>query len=148
MLVPFVPLRVLILFDDEAGLCRKVVPRMKQMLEERAFKVDVHTIQEGVVELDPYAGVILGSPVFGLGLKGVGPTERLTRYVLDELDDWDELKAAVFCCPQLLPGLTLDRMKGLILEKGADFVAAHSYSPMHPDRGEHIIPAECMVRVR
>lgn len=146
--MPFVPLRVLILFDDEGGLCRRVVPRMKEMLEDRAFEVDVHTVQEGPVDLSPYAGVVLGSPAFGLGLKGVGPTERLTRYVLDELDDWDELKAAVFCCPQVLPGLTVDRMKGLILEKGADFVAAHVYTRWDPTQGEHIIPAECMVRIR
>lgn len=146
--MPFVPLRLLVLFDDEGGTCAKVIPRMKEMLEHRAFLVDVHRIQDGPVDVTGYRGIVLGSPVFGLGLKGVGPTERLTRYVLDETDDWDELKAAVFCACRIRPGLTLDRMKGLIFEKEADFVAAHAYRLTRPAEGEHIIPAECMVRIR
>ena len=146
--MPFTPIRLLVLTDDEGGLCRRVIPRMKELLEYRAFLVDTWRIQDGPVDLAPYRGVVLGSPVFGLGIRGVGPTEALTRYVLDDLDSFDELKAAVFCVHQIRPGLTLDRMKGLIFEKGAELVAAHAYPMFRPQQGEHIIPAECMVRVR
>lgn len=120
---------------------------MKELLEHRAFTVDVHRIQDGPVDVTPYKGLILGSPCFGLGIKGVGPTEALQEYV-KSLPDLTGKKAAVFCVYELSPGTTLDRMKGMIFEKGADFVAAHAYSMLRPNRGEHILPTECMVRVR
>lgn len=145
--MPFRPLRVLILIDDDRGRCSRVVPRMRELLEHRAFLVDTHRIQDGPVDITPYKGLIVGSPCFGFGIKGVGPTEALTRFVA-ELPDLDGVKAAVFCVYELSPGTTLDRMKGMMFEKGADFVAAHAYSLLRPSRGEHILPTECMVRVR
>lgn len=145
--MPFRPLRLLILFDDTRGYCGRVVPRMKEMLEQRAFLVDVHRIQDGPVDITPYAGLVIGTPVFGLGIKGVGPTPALTKFI-EDLEDLDEKKVALFCVYELRPGTTFDRMKGLILEMGADFVAAHGYWLLRPCHQEHIIPAECMVRIR
>jgi hypothetical protein len=144
--LPWKPLRLLILIDDDRGWCGRVVPGMKEMLEHRAFQVDLRRITEGPVDPAPYAGLILGSPVYGVGLKGVGPTEALTDCVM-ALPDLEGKKAAVFCVYPLRPGNTLDRMKGLAIEKGCEIVAAHAYSLLRP-QGEHIIPAECMVRIR
>lgn len=146
--MPFKPLRLLVLYDDRRGHCGRVVPRMKEMLEHRAFIVDTHRIQDGATDIEGYNGLVIGSPVMGLGIKGAGPTRELVEYVDEYLDDLDEFKVAVFCVYELRPGITLDRMKGLILSKGAEFVAAHAYSLWRPRRGEHIIPAECMVRIR
>jgi len=146
--VPFQPIRLLILTDDRRGLCARVVPRMKEMLEHRAFIVDTWKVSDGPVDVTPYKGLVIGSPVFGLGLKGVGPTPELTRFVKDELPDLDEHKVAVFCVYELRPGLTLDRMKGLAFEKGAELVVAHAYWALRPSGGEHVLPAECMVRIR
>ena len=67
---------------------------------------------------------------------------------MSALPDLDGVKAAVFCVYELGHGTTLDRMKGMMFEKGCDFVAAHAYSMLRPSRGEHILPTECMVRVR
>lgn len=120
---------------------------MKELLEHRAFVVDVHRIQDGPVDVTPYKGLILGSPCYGLGIKGVGPSEALQALVKDT-PDWSGKKAAVYCVYELSPGTTLDRMKGMIYEKGADFVAAHAYSMLRPSNGEHILPTECMVRIR
>jgi hypothetical protein len=144
--LPFTPLRLLILIDDDRGWCGRVVQAMKEMLEHRAFLVDVHRIQDGPIDVRAYRGLVVGSPVYGVGLRGVGPTEALTRFV-QALPDLEGKKAAVFCVYPLRPGLTLDRMKGLMLEKGCELVAAHPYSLLRPS-GEHIIPAECMVRIR
>ncbi len=146
--MPFQPLKLLVLFDDRRGYCARVIPKMTELLQYRAFQVDTHRIQDGPVDIQPYAGLIMGSPVFGLGLKGVGPTPELTRYVLDELPDLDDKKVAVFCVYEVRSGLTLDRMKGLIYEKGAQLVVAHGYSLLKPHRAEHILPTECMVRIR
>ena len=145
--MPFRPLRVLILFDDDRGRGAAVIPRMKELLEHRAFVVDTHRIQDGPVDVSPYKGLIVGSPCFGFGIKGIGPTEALQRYV-SALPDLDGVKAAVFCVYELGHGTTLDRMKGMMFEKGCDFVAAHAYSMLRPSRGEHILPTECMVRIR
>jgi menaquinone-dependent protoporphyrinogen IX oxidase len=146
--LPFQPIHLLIAYDDARGLCARVVPRMKEMLEHRAFLVDVHRIQDGAVGIGPYRGVILGTPAFGLGIRGVGPTPALSEFVQRHLADLDEVKAAVFCVYDLRPGDTLDRMKALVQERGAQLVAAHAYPRLRPSRGEHVIPAECMVRIR
>lgn len=145
--MPFTPLRLLILIDDARGYCGRVVPRMKELLEHRAFQVDVHRIQDGPVDIAPYRGLVIGTPVFGLGIKGVGPTPELTSFI-QGLSDLDEKKVALFCVYELRPGTTFDRMKGLVLEQGAEFVAAHGYHLLRPHVDEHVIPAECMVRIR
>lgn len=144
----FQPLRLLILYDGAEGLCQRVVPRMRQLLEHRAFVVDEHTIDQGPVEVTAYAGLVIGSPVLGLGLRGAAPTPALADYVRDELDELDEHKVAVFCVHPVRPGFSLDRMKGMAFSKGAEVVAAHAYSVLRPHHGEHVLPTECMVRIR
>lgn len=144
--MPFRALRLLILFDDAGGSCATVVPRMKELLEHRAFLVDVHRIQDGPVDLAPYAGIVLGTPVTGLALRHAGPTEALEAYVRGL--DLAGKKVALFAVYDVRAGVVFDRMKGLIFEQGADFVAAHAYSRWRPQRGEHVLPTECMVRVR
>lgn len=145
--MPFQPLRLLILFDDDQGYCASVIPRMKRLLEDRAFVVDVHRVQDGPVDVGPYRGIVLGSPVFGAGIRGVGPTLALTDAV-EALPDLDGKKVATFCVYPLRPGTTLARMKGMVLAKGADFVASWGYWLARPEPGEHMLPTECMVRIR
>ena len=120
---------------------------MKELLENRAFVVDVHRIQDGPVDIRPYRGLVIGTPVFGLGIKGVGPTAELTTF-LQALQDLDEKKVALFCVYELRPGTTFDRLKGLVLELGAEPITAHGYSLLRPPQDEHVIPAECMIRIR
>ena len=146
--MPFEPIRILILIDDTRGYCSRVVPRMKDLLRKRAFQVDVHRIQDGPVDIDAYKGIILGSPCFGLAIKGVGPTEELVTYVQTHMPDLEEHGVAVFCVYEARPGLTLDRMKGLVKSCGGTLVAAHGYQLLRMRRGEHVIPTECMVRIR
>jgi hypothetical protein len=121
---------------------------MIELLEKRAFSVDVHRIEEGEVDISDYKGLILGSPCFGLGIKGVGPSEELVQFVQAWMPDLEEHGVAVFCVYEARPGLTLDRMKGLVKGCGGTIVAAHGYALMRQKRGEHIIPTECIVRIR
>jgi len=145
--VPFTPLDLLILFDDTRGWCGRVVPRMKDLLEERGFKVATHRIQDGPVDVSSYQGIILGAPTFGLGLKGLPPDDALVDFI-DAVDDIEEQQIAVFTVYRLWPGNALERMKGLVLRVGARFVAWHGYPLSKLESGEHVIPAECMVRIR
>lgn len=145
--MPFRALRLLILYDDARGHCARVIPRMKELLEHRAFLVDLHRVQDGTVDVAPYRGLIIGSPSFGIGLRGAGPTSALADYV-SALPDLDGKKVAVFCVYELSPGTTLDRMKGMVFEKGADLVVAHAYWLLKPRQGDHVLPTECMVRIR
>ena len=46
------------------------------------------------------------------------------------------------------PGDSLQRLKGLALRTGARFIAWHGFPRWNLNRGAHILPAECMVRVR
>lgn len=145
--MPFEPLRVCIVYDNARGHCGRVIPRMKEMLEHRAFLVDTWEVGQGTLDIAPYRALVLGTPVLGLGLRGEGPSARLRAFI-EQLPDLDEHQVALFCVYELRPGNTFDRMKNLVLEKGARLVAEHSFWVLHPQAGDHIIPAECMVRVR
>ena len=52
--MPFTPIRLLLLFDNQRGYCEKVIPRMREMLERRAFSVDVHAIQDGEIDIEEF----------------------------------------------------------------------------------------------
>ncbi|MCB9743219.1 MAG: hypothetical protein H6741_14355 [Alphaproteobacteria bacterium] len=146
----FKPLRLLIAYDPEGGLCARVVPRMKQLLEDRAFEVDVMEITDDPQPVDLYecAGLVLGTPAFGLGWRGVGPTERVARWVKAQADELDEVRVAVFCVAQTRPGWTLRNTRQLVRDLGGEVVCSQAYAAWNPSHEEHVLPAECMVRIR
>ena len=146
--MPFKPLRLLVLYDDQRGYCQRLVPRMKEMLEQRAFLVDTHRIQDGPIDTTPYRGLVIGSPSFGLGIRGAAPTPALEAYVREQLPDLDDVPVALFVVFELRPGNALDRMKGMIFDKGAELVVAREYGLLRMDTEDHTIAAECMVRIR
>ena len=145
--MPFEPIPLLILIDDTGGRCGQVVPRMKALLEHRGFVVTVHRVADGPIDVRPFTGIVLGAPTFGVGLKDLPPTDALADY-LDTLEDIDEKQIAVFTVYAAWPGNSLERLKGLVLRLGAQFVAWHGYPMTNLDKGEHVIPTECMVRIR
>ena len=145
--MPFKPLRICVIYDNACGHCGRVVPRMKEMLEYRAFKVDVHEVGAGPLDIEPYDALVFGTPVTGLGLRGQGPSRPLREFI-EQLPDLDEKQVAIFCVYELRAGNSFDRMKNILFEKGAQFVAQQEFWFLLPTRYDHVIPAECMVRVR
>ncbi len=145
--MPFKPVRLLIAYDNAGGRCGSVVPRMKELLEARAFEVDTLELGNGDVDLDSYKGVIIGTPVTGLALRDAGPTAKVAAFINDT-EGLDEKKVALFCVYDLRPGDVFDRMKNLVYERGAEHVAEWAYWRARPDDGETALPAECMVRIR
>ncbi len=124
-----------------------VVPRLPDLLEHRRFVVSVHRFQDGPCPFDGHRAVLLGAPTFGLGLRNRAPSDGFANYV-EAIDGLDEVQIGVFTVYQAWPGDSLQRLKGLALRVGARFVAAHGYPRWNLAKGEHILPAECMVRVR
>lgn len=145
--MPFKPLRLLIAYDAAGNRCGRVVSRMKELLEERAFEVDIRELDGQPVDLDEYQGVILGTPVRGLALRDAGPTEKVSAFIKDT-EGLDEKKVALFCVYDVRPGAVFDRMKNLINERGAEVVTEYPYWRLQPRDGEDLLPAECMVRIR
>jgi len=145
--VPFQPIPLLILIDDTRGWCSKVVPRLVEMLANRGFQATVHRMSDGPVELGVHRAVLLGAPTFGLGIRERAPTEQFAAYV-ESIDGLDEVSMGVFTVYAARPGDALQRMKGLVLRTGARFIAWHGYPRWNVNKGEHVLPAECMVRVR
>lgn len=145
--MPFKPLRLLIAYDNDGGRCGLVVPRMKELLEARAFAVEVHEIGSGEVDLEDYNGVILGTPVTGLAIRNTGPTAKVVDFI-NATEGLDEKKVALFCVYDVRPGDVFDRMKNLLYERGAEYVAEWPYWRARPADGESMLPAECMVRIR
>ena len=145
--MPFRPLRLCVAYDGARGLCGRVVPRMREMLEHRAFDVDVHEVGAGGLDLAPYRGLVLGTPVTGLALRGAGPSARLRAWI-EALPSLEGVPVALFCVYEVRPGTTFDRMKNLVLGKGGTVVAEQAFWVLAPRRDDHVIPAECMVRIR
>ena len=147
--VSFIPLRLLLVADPAFGYCGRVLPRMKQLLEDRAFQVDEVLLDPPPrdLEIEPYDGLILGIPVPGLGLRGGGVSPRMAHFV-DSLGDLDGVRVVLFCVYVLRPGDTLASFRDLLEAQGADVLVAREVSVFSPDRDEHVIPAECMVRIR
>ena len=135
------------LYDNARGFCGRSVRELARLLEQRAFIVDTHDIADGPVALEDYTGLVVGSPVFGLGLRGVGPTHALTRYVAD-LPSLEGRRVASFCVYASRPGNTLARMRQMLTAKGAELVVEQAFWVAAPKRDVHVIPTECMVRMR
>lgn len=145
--VPFEPIPILILIDDTRGWCSKVVPRLVEMLSNRGFVVTVHEMSDGPVKLNGARAVLLGAPTFGLGIRERAPNDQFAAYV-EAIDGLDEVSMGVFTVYATRPGDALQRMKGLVLRTGARFIAWHGYPRWNLEKGAHVLPAECMVRVR
>lgn len=145
--MPFSPRRLLIAYDDTRGLCGAVVPRMKQMLEERAFVVDTFVVGGAAPDLAAYHGVIVGAPTLGAGLRPAAVPAAVVDF-LTAAEGLDEKKVAVFTVFTALPGTMTDALRAKVQELGAEVVAAYPYWRLRPDGGEHVIPAECMIRIR
>lgn len=143
----FKPIHIAIIYDNTRGLTGRVVPRMKEMLEQRAFTVDIHEVGSGPFDPEKYAGLIIGTPVTGLAIRGAGPSDKI-RHFIEELPTLDEKPVAIFSVYELRQGMTFDKMKNVLFEKDITFVAEHAFWFLNPNKGDHIIPAECMVRIR
>lgn len=133
--------------DDTKGWCSLVVPTLVEMLKSRGFLVDVHRMQDGPVRLNGHRAVLLGAPTFGAGVRERPPTDEFTAYV-ESIDGLDEVQMGVFTVYGLRTGDAVQRLKGLALRVGARYIAGHAYSRWNLAKGAHILPAECMVRVR
>ncbi|MDP2310299.1 MAG: hypothetical protein Q8P18_30060 [Pseudomonadota bacterium] len=149
--MPFKPIRLLIAYDDTRGFCGSVVPRMKQMLEERAFVVDTFVIggpdPRERLDLELYTGLIVGAPVLRAGLRPSTLPEPVAAF-LDGVDALDEKKLAVFSVYGLWPGTMVEALKQKVGELGGECVAEYAYWRLKPEWGEHVVPAECMIRIR
>ena len=148
----YTPIRLLVAYDPAGGLCGRVIPQMRKMLEERAFEVDVAELGGSVPDLAPYRGVVLGCPVRGAGLDGLRGRppelpEAFARFVA-EAPGLEEKRVALFTVFTALPGQMLLQMRSAVEARGAQVVVAQPYWRLRPERGEHVLPAECMVRIR
>jgi hypothetical protein len=118
---------------------------MRAMLEQRAFRVDLHEVNTGSVgDLEAYAGLVIGGPV--VGLRG-RPSEALVRTVL-ELPTLGDRAVALFCVYLVRAGATLERMRALASDKRGRVIATQAYALARPRHGDHVLPTECMVRIR
>ena len=147
--MPFKPLKLLIAYDDARGHCGRVVPRMKQLLEDRAFEVQTHVIGDQPEQVDLYEvdGLVLGTPSFGVGLRGAGPTERVKRWV-EAQGGLEEVKVATFSVYEIRAGNSLRNIRQLVRDQQGEHIAGFAYWLARPEHDEHVLPAECMVRIR
>jgi flavorubredoxin len=140
----FKPKPLLVVYDPSGGHCARILPRMQQMLHDRGFLVTLATTEDAPTDLEDYAGVIVGTPS---SLRGAGPTAAVEAW-LARAEALDEKKVAVFSTFWALPGRALDHLRARLTELGAEVVVEHAYWLARPAEGEHVLPAECMVRIR
>ncbi len=142
--MPFTPRRLLLTYDDTGGRCGAVVARMERMLVDRAFAVTVTPLAQAPTQLDAFDGVILGTPV---SLRRDGPTAAVLEWI-DRAEGLDEKKVALFSAFWLRPGTALPVLRARLAELGVEVVVEFAYWLGKPEDGDHVLPAECMVRIR
>ncbi|GEM_PF-1227307 len=150
--VPYQRKRVLVVFDGEGGLVEQILDRQVEMLEARGFDAELLKLSGSVpddLDFDPeeWDGLIVAAPVSGTGLRGGAPSPLILDF-LDACDDLDELKVAVLTVYRLQPGKALEALEEKVGELGGDVICAHQLWLMRPTHEEHVVPAECMVRMR
>ena len=121
------------------------------MLESRAFTVTrVALLDEAgpLPDLGSARGVVLGfaDPAW-LGLRVGGVPPAVARFV-DEAEGLEERKVALFSVHRLRASDALGQLAARVERRGAQVVVTHSYDGWAPRRAEHVVPAECMVRIR
>ena len=117
-------------------------------MEDRAFLVEEVVLgSQSNLDVRDFAGLVLGIPVPGLGLRGGGVSPSMQRFV-ESLGDLDEVRVALFSVYTVRSGDTLELFQTLLEERGAEVVAAQALSRLAPSRNEHVLPTECMVRIR
>ena len=142
--LPFSPKSILVAYDPTRGDNARVVPRMKQMLEDRGFAVTAEPMGEGEVIVEDYDGVVIGTTT---ALRGGGASALALDWV-GRAQGLEEKKVAVFSTFWVTPGQAGERLKNRVLETGAEVVVDYTYWLVRPREGEHFLPAECMVRMR
>ena len=142
--MPFVPKKLLLTYDDAGGLCHRVVPRMIQMLEDRAFIVESRPLEDGALSVEDFDGIVLGTPV---GLRARGASERVLDWV-GRAQGIDERRVAVFSAFWIREAGAASALRRRVEETGAEVVVDVPYWLVRPDDGEQVLPAECMVRIR
>ncbi len=121
---------------------------MKELLEDRAFLVEAVSLgSPGDVDASAFDGLVLGIPVPGLGMRGGGVSPSMQRFV-ESLGELDEVRVALFSVYTVRSGDTLELFRALLEERGAEVVVAQALSRLAPSRNEHVLPTECMVRIR
>lgn len=81
-----------------------------------------------------------------VGVRG-RPSEALTR-ALGELPSLGDRAVALFCVYLVRAGATLERMRATVADKGGRVIAEQPYALARPRLGDHVLPTECMVRIR
>ena len=144
----FRPLRLLLVWDPAQGLCERIVPGLTRQLEDRAFLVEARAL-EGPADagLSAFAGLVLGCPVPGAGLRRHGPSGLVEAW-LQAQTELDQVKTALFTVGRLGAGHTLRNTRQRVHDLGGEVVVAHHYCILRPGPESYVLAAECMVRIR
>lgn len=142
--------RLLLAYDPARGHCAQVVPDMKEMLEARAFEVELHQIgtsDANGLDLEAYHGLVLGTPATGSPLGSRAPSPAVLAF-LEQVQGLDAVKVALFAVYGSRLGRTLETLRDVVENQGGEVVCSHAYWLGSPGHDSHVLPAECMVRIR
>ena len=120
---------------------------MDRIQTAASFDVDVFELGGTIPDLTPYKGIILGSPVLGMGLRRDEPGEAVENFVA-QAQEIGEKKLALFTVCRAFPGKILLKMRELVEKQGSTVVVMQAYNYFRPEEDDHILPAECMIRIR
>ena len=99
---------------SKAGMYLKGAPR--------ALRGELAAIEPALIDVSGYDAVVVGSPVWAFN-----PTPAANAAVA-ALRGIEEKPAAVFCTSRGAPGKTLDRMRAMLVDRGAKVRGAVSFT--------------------
>lgn len=88
----------------------------------RAVRGDAAAIEPDVIDVSGYGTIVIGSPVWA-----GNPTPAINA-TINALQGIDGKTTVIFCTSHGLPGKTLERMRAMLAERGADVRGAVSFT--------------------
>lgn len=147
--MPFTPLPLLLATYTPTGRGDAVLAGLVGMLEDRAFVVTrVALGRDPVPDPATFRGVVLAVEDPGLlGLRDHGPPAPAEAFLRDT-PGLDAVPLALLTLHRLRGGQLGGRLRTLAESRGVRIAVVHAMRVGAPHRDAHVVPAECMVRMR
>jgi hypothetical protein len=147
--VPFTPLPLLLATHAPTGRGEAVLDGLVAMLEARGFVVTKTALgMAPVPDTGAFRGVVLAVEDPGmLGLRDHGLPPAVEAFVRDT-PGLDALPLAILTVHRVRRGPLADTLRGAAEARGVRIAVVHAMRAGAPGRDAHVVPAECMVRMR
>ncbi len=135
-------MKIAIVYDSRSGTTEAAAGQMAAAFTLRGHACEVTAVARAdPAEVGKADLVCVGTPTRGLLVFGQHATAETTQF-LERLGNLRGRRAVVFCTYKLAIGKTLDRMAGLLRQRGADVIGAFEFRGPAPSPAFHFFAGD------